>query len=312
MRRPIVILGPTAVGKTAFAIDLAVRLRGEIVSIDALQAFRGLDIGTAKPNRTDRSRVPHHLIDLCDPTERLSAGRFAGLAREAIRGVQSRGHLPILVGGSGFYLQVVLEGLSPIPEVDGEIRQALRQRLTDEGLAALRRELELLDPKTAAGLEPGDSQRTLRALEVLRSTGRRLSDWHDEKPTHERIETDRMLGLTLPRERLYERIEERVRSMLRDGWLFEVERLLDRGLKPQVPAFQAIGYRQLAAHVRGDSTLEEAVAETVRATRRYAKRQMTWFRRLTDVVWLSMEDPQRALDEALEALRGADSGGENG
>jgi len=294
------------------ALELAERVDGEIVSVDALQAYRALDIGTAKPSAEERRRIPHYMIDICNPSDRLSAGRYAALAREAITQIRRRAKCPIIVGGSGLYMQAVLEGMSPIPPVDAAIRRRVRQRLEREGLESLRRQLAEQDPDTASRLEVGDTQRTLRALEVLLSTGRGLAEWQAEPPPKGSVVDARRFGLSLPREVLYERIEARVRSMLENGWLLEVKGLLDRGLDPRIPAFQAIGYRQLAAHIRGEVTLEKAVEDTVRATRRYAKRQGTWFRRMSDVKWFSMREPNKALDDLLCVLGGAHLGGENG
>ena len=312
MTKPIVILGPTAVGKSSLAMELADRIDSEIVSVDALQAYRGLDIGTAKPSESDRKLVPHHLIDIYEPTTRLNAASYAMLARESIRSIQDRGLQPILVGGSGLYLRAILEGMSPIPPIDDQTREAIRQRLEREGLESLRSLLEEVDPETASRLEPGDTQRTVRALQVWMSTGRGLTEWQRESPSEtEGIEAQRF-GLTCPRNVLYDRIERRVRSMMQEGWLLEVQRLLDRGLDPSVPAFQAIGYRQLAAHIQGDLSLEQATEDIVRATRRFAKRQMTWFRGVANVCWLSNDDASGRLHEVLNLMEQNHLGGENG
>jgi tRNA dimethylallyltransferase len=312
MMKPIVILGPTAVGKSSLAMELAERIDGEIVSVDSLQAYRGLDIGTAKPSDSDRKRVPHHLIDIYDPATRLNAATYATLARQSIRSIEDRGRHAILVGGSGLYLRAILEGLSPIPPVDDQTHTTVRHLLETEGLESVRKRLEELDPETASRLEPGDTQRTVRALQVRMSTGRGLADWQQEAPAeNERIEA-RMFGLTCPRSVLYDRIERRVRSMIQEGWLLEVQRLLDRGLEPNIPAFQAIGYRQLAAHIQGDLSLEQATEDIVRATRQFAKRQMTWFRGVANVCWLSKEDAPGRLLEVLGLLEQAHLGGKNG
>ena len=283
----VVILGPTATGKTALGIALAEALPegGEIVNADALQVYRGLDIGTAKPTAEQRARVPHHLLDILDPTERYSAGEFARRAREAIDAVRERGRRPLVVGGSGLYLRALLEGISPVPEGDPEVRSTLRGRLDQEGLGSLRRELEEVDPATAGRLDPGDTQRTLRALEVAQVSGVPLSEWLARRPYgRDRLDAVRV-GLTLPRALLYDAIEQRVAQMVRRGWVDEVARLLDRGLSPSAPGFQAIGYRQLARHLREGTPLDEEVAEIVRATRRYAKRQSTWFRKEPGIRW---------------------------
>lgn len=304
----VVILGPTAVGKTEVGLRSARWLDGEIVNADSLQAYRGLEIGTAKPTLEERASVPHHLIDILEPDEEFSAGEFARRARAVIDEVEVRGRVPIVVGGSGFYLRALLDGLSSIPKVRPGVREDLRQRLEREGLDSLRTELRELDPETAGRLLSGDTQRVLRALEVAISTGRPLSEWHLEPPIDgSRLEAVRV-GLTLERRLLYDRIAHRVHRMIEAGWVGEVEQLLNRGWSPRDPAFQAIGYRELAAHLAGEVSLEEATEETIRATRRFAKRQLTWFRKERDVSWFSAEDPEAASQAIRSFLARQDLG----
>lgn len=296
----VVVLGPTATGKSALGLFLAERLGGEIVNADALQVYRGLDIGTAKPTTEERARVPHHLVDVIEPSERFSAGEFARLARAAITGIRARGRRPVVVGGSGLYLRALLEGISPIPPGDHEVRRRLLGRLEGEGLATLHEELRRRDPATAARLLPGDGQRILRALEVVESSGTPLSEWIARRPYgRERLRAVR-LGLTLPRALLYDAIERRVARMVERGWVEEVRHLLSRGLSPAAPAFQAIGYRQLARHAVGDWSLERAQEETVGATRRFAKRQQTWFRKEPDILWLDAREVEREPATVIE------------
>jgi len=311
MTETVAILGPTAVGKSDFGLKIAERFDGEIVSADALQIYRGFDIGTAKPTEEERHRVPHHLVDILDPQEPFSAGEFARLATGLIQGIEARGRVALVLGGSGLYLRALLDGISPIPAVQPEVREELQYRLDREGLEPIRRELEALDPITAARLGRGDTQRTTRALEVVLSTGRPLSAWLADDPSGSGPIEALRIGLTLPRAVLYDRISVRVRRMIRAGWVDEVEGLLRRGLSPELPAFQAIGYRQLAAHVRGDISLEEALASTVRATCRYAKRQLTWFRREEGVTWFSVEDPDAGFRGVCDYLEQQGLGGDN-
>jgi len=296
----LAIVGPTATGKSALALALAESLRGEIVNADALQVYRGFDIGTAKPSAADRERVPHHLIDILDPSEVYSAGEFARRAREAIADIQGRGKLPIVVGGSGLYLRALLFGISPIPPGDPEVQELLRERLAAEGLGKLRADLAGIDPRTEARLAPGDTQRVLRALEVALVTGRPLSSWIAEQPFGTQAIAAVRVGLTLPRALLYDRIAGRVAWMLEAGWLAEVEGLLRLGLSPRLPAFQAIGYRQLVRHLEGDGSLEQAIAGIVQETRRFAKRQETWFRKEPDVTWFSAQELKRQIPGVLE------------
>jgi len=286
---------------------LAESLPGEIVNADALQVYRGFDIGTAKPGPDERARVRHHLVDILDPRERWSAGEFARRAGEAIAGIQERGNVPVVVGGSGLYLRALFEGISPVPPGDpvvrSEIRSELRRRLEEEGLAALSAELAGVDPGTAARLGAGDTQRVLRALEVARVSGRPLSAWISEQPFGtQRINAVRV-GLTLPRSILYDRIAGRVARMVEQGWVEEVARLLAQGLDPGLPAFQAIGYRQLVRHLEGEWSLEQAIGETVKSTRRFDKRQETWFRREPEVTWFSAQDLRHQFSIVLEHVK---------
>jgi tRNA dimethylallyltransferase len=300
MEEPLLaIVGATATGKSELGMALAEELHGEIVSADALQVYRGLDIGTAKPSGADRARVPHHLIDILEPHEVYSAGEFARRAQAAIAGIRERGRTPIVVGGSGLYLRALFQGISPVPPGDPEVRRRLRERLAAEGLAALREELVRVDPKTAARVAAGDTQRVLRALEVARVTGRPLSLWVEEQPFGTQAIAAIRVGLTLPRGILYDRIAGRVAWMLEAGWLEEIAGLLQRILSPRLPAFQAIGYRQLVRHLEGDGSLEQAVAEIVKETRRFAKRQETWFRKEPDVTWFSAQELKRQIPGVL-------------
>lgn len=312
----IAVLGPTATGKSAFAMALAADLAGrgltvELINADALQAYRGLSIGTAKPGPRERTRVRHHLIDVIEPHRAFSAGEFARRAAVAVEEIEARGALPILVGGSGFYLRALFEGLAPVPPVGADVREALRADLRSHGLCRLVRELREVDPESAEALDPGDTQRVLRALEVVRATGRPLSEWQ-RRGTEGRLERRLLkVGLTLPRTVLYDAVEKRAGRMLERGWLAEVERLREhaRGRGGcslgELPAFQAIGYRQLADHLDGNLTLEQALEETVRATRRYAKRQETWFRKEPQVCWIdavATGETERARRRIVEAL----------
>jgi tRNA dimethylallyltransferase len=308
----LVVLGPTASGKSALALALAERLGGEIVNADALQVYQGFDIGTAKPTAAERRRVPHHLVDLLPPDRWLTAGRFAALVRAAVADVQGRGRVPLLVGGSGLYLRAVLGGLAPIPPVDPRLRAWTGRAVARHGLPTLRRWLALLDAVTAARITAGDRQRTLRALEVALGTGRSQSAWIAATPFTEEASGAIRVGLTVPRAILYDRIAGRVHTMLASGWVREVEGLLKAGWDLGLPAFQAIGYRQLAQHLRGEMGLDQAVEDTIRATCRFAKRQMTWFRREPGVHWLPAEALPATLPRVLDLLSTRASGRDHG
>jgi len=299
----LAVVGPTATGKSVLALAVAERLGGEIVNADALQVYRGFDIGTAKPSAEERRRVPHHLLDILEPGERYSAGEFARRATEAIAGIRERGRLPIVVGGSGLYLRALFQGISPVPPGDPETRERLRQRLSEEGLTALFAELWRVDPETAARLGTGDTQRVLRALEVAIVSGRPLSRWILEQPFGTQRIAALTVGLTLPRAILYDQIAGRVVRMMAEGWREEVAGLLQRGLSPDLPAFQAIGYRQIVHYLEGDGSLELVVGETIKATRRFAKRQETWFRKEPDVTWFCSQDLECRVLQVLEHIK---------
>ncbi len=293
MTTTLVLLGATATGKSAVALALARAGGGEIVNADALQAYRRLDIGTGKPSAAERATVPHHLFDVLEPHERFSAGAFARRARSAVAEIQARGAWPIVVGGSGFYLRSLLDGLTPLPAVAEALRLELREQAEREGAEAMHAKLAVLDPPTAARLAPVDRQRVARALEVTLGTGRPFSRWLAE-PAREPGLPAVKVGLTVPRRILYDRIGARVRAMVDGGWLDEVTRLLREGVPPESPAFQAIGYRELARCVRGEYGLQDAVEAIVLATRHLAKRQETWFRRERNVHWVVAEDSASA------------------
>jgi tRNA dimethylallyltransferase len=306
--RVVAIVGATATGKSAVAMAAAAACGAEIVNADALQVYRGLDIGTAKPSAAERAAVPHHLIDVLDPRERFSAGEFARRARAALAEIAARGRPAIVVGGSGLYLRALWSGLAEIPRVDPGVRARLDERLAAEGLPKLRAELARRDPATAARLGERDTQRILRALEVAIGTGRALSAWLAAARVENAPPAMRKIGLTLPRALLYDRIAERVRQMVDRGWPEEVRRLLAAGIPRDAPALQAIGYFDWIRQIDGETDSQETVAGVVRATRRYAKRQETWFRRETDGAWRDARDADSLAREL--ALGVAEEGAE--
>ncbi len=274
----IAILGPTAVGKTNLSLELASRLDGEIVSADSRLLYRGMDIGTDKPSLAARARVPHHLIDVADPQEAWSMARFRQAALQAIDGIQARGRLPFLVGGTGQYMAAVLEGWNPPPRSDSK---AFRERMQDlarrQGIQALHARLAEVDPELADEIDPRNIRRVIRALEVHQLTGQPASRLRKRKPPP--YEVLRIL-LELPRQELYARIDRRIEAMMAAGWLDEVRRLLARGASADSPAFSAIGYRQLAEHLRGERSLDDALAEIRKLSRQLVRRQSNWLRRL--------------------------------
>jgi len=281
-----VLVGPTAVGKTAVALELAEAMGAEIVNADSMQVYRELDMGTAKPTPAERGRVPHHLVDVADPDEPYDAARYSREGRAVIAALHGRGVPPLVVGGTGLYIKALLAGLFHQEESVRETRPRLTRELAAQGLPALLARLQSLDPATARRLAPGDTYRILRALEVVEATGRPLSELHAAHHFQDRPYVTLKLGLDLPREELYRRIEARVEAMLAQGWLEEVRELLRR-YPPGIKPLQALGYRHLVAFLKGRLPLAEALDQTKRETRRYAKRQLTWFRADPEVHWFS-------------------------
>ncbi len=281
----IVVVGPTAAGKTALGAALAERFGGEVISADAFAVYRGMDIGTAKPDGTLRGRVRHHLIDIADPRERYSAGMFVQDADRAIADITSRGRVPVVVGGTHFYVRALLHGLFPEPPKDPRLRERLEREWTSDP-AALRVRLARLDPESAKRIAAGDRQRTLRALEVCELSGRPMTELWREHPRGAPRHPFVMLGLNPQRERLRARITERVERMFAAGLVREVEGLLAAGVSPKAHALKAIGYRESCQVLEGLLTISLAVEKAAAATRQLAKRQMTWLRGESDVEWL--------------------------
>ncbi|MEO8742427.1 MAG: tRNA (adenosine(37)-N6)-dimethylallyltransferase MiaA [Lysobacteraceae bacterium] len=308
----IAIMGPTASGKTALAIEWAQRFNGEIVSVDSALVYRGLDIGAAKPTAEERACVPHHLLDVRDPHQRYSAAEFASDGRAALHGIAARGRLPLLVGGTGLYFRALLYGLSPMPSADESLRAQIAEEGATRGWEALHAELAVVDPAAAQRIKIGDRQRISRALEVWRITGKSISDWQDA--TVRQRFPFRVLKLVLcPTDRavLHERIEARFDAMLAQGFLDEVMRLrADPQLRNHpaphdLPALRAVGYRQAWRHLDGATAASRFREEALIATRHLAKRQCTWLRGELDARWFDPATDPSALENALAVFLGS-------
>lgn len=311
-RAPLLVLvGPTAAGKSALAMALAESHGGEILSVDSAQVHRALDIGTAKPTADERGRVRHHLIDLVGPDERMDAAAWARRADAAIAEVRGRGRLPILCGGTGLWVRALLHGLSVIPPVPDAVRDAVSAELAARGPAALHAELAQVDPAVAAKVGPADRQRIVRALAVYRATGRALGDFQAEHGFGSARYPARVFGFWPERPALHARIERRARAMLAAGWVDEVQSLLAAGLPADAPGLQILGYRDIAAHLAGRFPASALLPRITVSHRQYARRQITWFRGVgqrEDALTELGGEPGPALDalqRAADACYGA-------
>ena len=290
-----VVTGPTASGKTELVISAARRgLPLEIISADAFQVYRGLDIGTAKPERELRSEIPHHLVDILPPTASYNAGDFTEQAEECISNILAKGKTPIVVGGTGLYIRSLSEGLFDAPLISTELRESLKDKLKNEGAHSLYDTLLSVDPLSAQALHPNDFVRVLRALEVYYTTGAPIVEVRERLQTSPRFSYNIMV-LSTERETLYRNINLRVSAMMKAGWLSEVERLLNGGVTEDMPSFRAIGYRELAAVIKGEMELTAATERIAQKTRNYAKRQNTWFRGMKDVRFMDREEMEMEL-----------------
>jgi tRNA dimethylallyltransferase len=295
----IAVVGPTAAGKTRLGLDLAESHGGEIVSCDSLQVYRGLDIGSAKPTLAERRGVPHHLIDVAEPTDDFSAAQYARLARVAIADIAGRRRLPLVVGGTGLYLRALLHGLFEGPSRDTALRHRLERLAERHGDGLLHRLLRRVDPQAGARVDPRDRVRVVRALEVFFLTGRPLSRHHESAPDPLRGFRVRLLVLDPGPAGLRPAVVARTRRMFAEGLVEEVRGLLDHGLSGDLRPFRAIGYRQAVAVIEGRMTREAAEEDTITATLQYAKRQRTWFRHQVDGVWCTSGEEAKAEAQAF-------------
>lgn len=280
-------MGPTAAGKTAAAVDLVENFPFEIISVDSALVYRGLNIGTAKPDRQTLARAPHRLIDIVEPNESYSAGRFARDAAEAVREIRAAGRVPLFAGGTLLYFRAYAEGLASMPRASARIREEIDATAVADGWPALHRELASVDPVAAGRIHPNDAQRIQRALEVYRQTGTPISDLQQQRRVPGAAETFYRVAWCPSRSNLYQNCETRLNHMIKQDFISEVRDLFERGdLHPQLPAVRAVGYRQFWQHLQGECSRDEAGRRALVATRRLAKRQLTWLRAEPGVVWI--------------------------
>jgi len=297
----VVILGPTASGKTSLSLYLAEHFRGEIVSCDSVAVYREFEIGTAKPSQADRLRVPHYMIDIADPMESVTAGDYARRARESLKDIAQRGHVPIIVGGSGLYLRALLEGLFPGPPRSEELRKRLRERTSERGAEYLHKLLRRVDPAASQTIHANDIPKVIRALEVSLSARQPMTDlWQQGRDALQGFNILR-IGLNPERKALYERINHRASKMFSEGLVTEAESISKKyGASPW--PLNSLGYKQALQNLRGEISLEEAVSSAQQGHRNYAKRQMTWFRREPDVHWIAGFGSDSAVQQEAEDL----------
>ncbi len=301
-----IILGPTGAGKTDLALRLAERLPVEIVSVDSAMVYRGMDIGTGKPDRAVLDRLTHHLVDILDPGEPYSAGQFVRDAYAAIDAIHARGRIPLLVGGTMLYVRALRRGIAEMPEKNADVRRVIDDEAAQHGWPALHAELQRVDPIAAARIQPRDGQRIQRALEVFRLTGSPISVLHQAaRPIRTDVRFTAIAWSPQDRQRLYEAIEKRFYAMMKAGLLEEVRRLFARGdLHEQTPSMRAVGYRQLWEHLQGRTALDSAIERAIVATRHLARRQLIWMRAEDDLEWIDAYEPFAAqrVEERLTAL----------
>jgi tRNA dimethylallyltransferase len=302
--RVVILLGPTGVGKSKLAIEWAEALGGEIISADSMQVYRYMDIGTAKPTPDDQKRVRHHLIDLVTPDQPFHAALYRTLGRKAIDQLYQDKKPIWVVGGTGLYIKTLTQGLFSSPKIDPQIREHLKQEAKEKGSDALYERLKKVDPKTAFQLHPNDLFRIIRALEVFDSTGAPISFYREQHRFGERPYKTLKIGLEMNREKLYDRIEERVDQMLENGFLQEVEKLMEMGYGPELKPMQSLGYKQTVQFLMKEIKWDEAVRQIKRDTRHYAKRQLTWFKADPEVQWWDESTDRRKIFLEIKSFWG--------
>lgn len=303
IRDCLFLVGPTASGKSAVGVELAERLGAEIISLDSMAVYRGMDIGTAKPSAEERARVRHHLVDIVAPWEEYSVARYLDDAAAALAEIRSRGHVPLFVGGTPLYLKAVLRGLFEGPAADWEFRNACQSWAAQHGVETLHARLASMDPAAAQKIHPHDLRRIVRALEVFEKTGQPLSRWQAQFQQPREEARGRVLVLDWPREQLYRRINHRVEEMFRQGLVEEVRALLATGQKLSHTASQALGYREVLEYLAGRCSLEETIERVKTHTRQFAKRQLTWFRHLEECRFFPVCEPFSAPATAEQILQ---------
>jgi len=308
-RGAVCILGPTGVGKTRVSLDLAQRFGGEIIGVDSMQVYRHMDIGTAKATEEERRLVPHHLIDVVDPDEEYSLARYLEDAVRAASAIGRRQRPLFFVGGTGLYFRGLIQGVFVQPPIPSGIRDELHRRVRQGERQRLHQELRERDPESAARIPPQDTQRLVRALEILQATGRPWSEWLKQAHSRAVLEEPLLIGLGMERKDLYQRINQRVDLMVEQGLLDEVKKLLEMGYSPKLKPMQAIGYRHMVGYLEGRFTWEEALRLLARDTRRYAKRQFTWFKGMQGVEWFTPDQVasiSRRVADYFQGERSAD------
>lgn len=303
-KKPLIVLtGPTAVGKTALSIQLARRIGGEIISADSMQVYRHMDIGTAKIRLEEMDGVPHHLIDILEPTEDFNVVRFQALARAAAEDIYSRGKIPIVAGGTGFYIQALLNDID-FTQIDEnmQFREEMERLAAEQGAEVLHERLRAVDPESAEAIHANNVKRVIRALEYYQQTGQKISEHNEAEREKESAYNSAYFVLTDDRKILYDRIDKRVDLMMQEGLLEEVNALRLRGLKRESVAMQGLGYKELFGYFEGEYPLEEAVRIIKRDTRHFAKRQLTWFRRERDVIWLDKSEIGREDEQLIQQM----------
>ncbi|MCE5201187.1 MAG: tRNA (adenosine(37)-N6)-dimethylallyltransferase MiaA [Synergistaceae bacterium] len=297
----VAIIGPTAVGKTMFSLELAARLNAEVISVDSRQVYRYLDVGTDKVSCEIRRQVLHHLIDIVDPDQIYSAADFASQASDAVTRIIARGRIPLLIGGTPFYYKALCGSLSEGLPKDSAVREQIEKEIEAKGLEVLHSELKLIDPMASEKIHPNDPVRTMRALEIFRITGKNATWWYDRQNKITSPYNILYIGLIRNRKNLYRNIEERVKIQFASGYPEEVEWLLSKGYSPRLPAMQGFGYRELVRYLSGGCTFEEALLGDIRSTKVFSRRQMTWFKHFEPAEWYDLDSfsVEEVLRDAL-------------
>jgi tRNA dimethylallyltransferase len=295
----VVITGPTASGKSALAVELALYLGGEIVNADSMQVYRGMDVGTAKPTIAERRGIPHHLLDVVNPDEDFDAAKYRFLAVPQLQDIVSRGKTSLVVGGTGLYIKTLLGGLLECPPADSRLRESLGRSWDEQGSASLYERLKTLDPESALRIHPHDKMRIVRALEIIHLTGQRRSSLIRRHGFRDNAFEALKICMEMDRKELYERINQRCLKMIEAGLVAETEELLKKGYSPELKPMKSLGYRHAVKFLQGDRTLDETIFELQRDTRRYAKRQLTWFGADPEMVWIKPRD----MDDIIRKIK---------